>query len=202
MENHSEIKPEKMKDLALDYLNGRYDDTFTALSFSDSNWSDEHVSVLFSSQRYGGNVEVRIWSGDDGYTFADNYFKHAMLADAQAYFAEMMTEVPAQTKVRFLSDALPAELGADSTFAQLVASGKCNVEVYYITAEAVDEAVRSALAEQVAASRIMGFVQFATTDRDDLLAECPIDQLGNTPETSVDKTMTYYINSAYQIDAY
>lgn len=114
MSNNDSNKAEKTKDIALEYLNENYDDTFTALGYSDGDWAYDYSVVNFTSEKYSKSFEVRVYEIDGNYSFKDDYFKLYMENDAVSYFKNTVNKYGKENeiKVRFISPELPDSLNA------------------------------------------------------------------------------------------
>ena len=84
MSNNNSNKADKIKNKALEYLNANYDDTFTALGYSDGDWAYDYSTVNFTSEKYSKSVEVKVYEENGTYAFTDDYFKLYMENDAVA----------------------------------------------------------------------------------------------------------------------
>jgi hypothetical protein len=194
-------KPEKMKDIALAYLAENYDDNFQALGYSDGGWAYPYETVNFRSEKYGETVEVKIYETDGTYTFKDNYFKLYMKSDALSYFRALIKKLghTSEIKVRFESLKLPDSLEKNASFAEYVASGECDVEVYIITASEISEDDRERFLAKLCEDKIMGIFRFVVTSDEKLLASYDISGIVNEKGDAIIETKNYYINGSYQV---
>lgn len=201
MSNDSSNKAEKIKEIALEYLNANYDDTFTAVGFSDGDWAYDYSTVNFTSAKYSKTVEVRVYEIDEKYYLKDDYFKLYMEKDAVLFFKNIVNEYVKENeiKVRFISPELPDLLSTKSTFSDYVASEKCNLEVYVITGEAFSERDISAILSNICNAKIMGIFRFAVTNDKELLSAYNISEIVNEKADSIIEKKSYSINSYFKV---
>lgn len=194
-------KAEEMKELALKYLSENYNDTFTALGYSDGDWAYDYSSVNFTSDKYSESVEVRIYEENGNYSFKDNYFKLTMREDAEKYFKTVSSKYGYSTevKVRFVSPEIPGNIANNATFAEYVATEQCNVEVYFITASDFAESDVKAILADIGTARIMGFFRFVVTNDADLLRQYSIGEIVNQKQESVLKKQSFMINNSFEV---
>jgi hypothetical protein len=194
-------RPERMKDLALAYLEENYDDSFKPLGYFDGGWAYPYETVTFTSEKYGKAVEVIIYDNDGKYTFEDDYFQLYMQSDAISYFRALIKKLgyTSEIKVRFESLKLPDSLERNASFAEYVASGKCDVEVYIITASEISERDRERFLAKLCENKIMGHFRFVVTSDEYLLASYDISGIVNEKEDTIMEKKSYSINSSYQV---
>ncbi len=201
MSNNNSNKAETIKDKALEYLNANYDDTFTALGYSDGDWAYDYSTVSFTSKKYSKSVEVRVYEENGIYSCKDDYFKLTMNDDAEKYFKDIAMKhgyTSIGVKVRFVS------LGTSDTYAykpfsEYVTNGKCNIEVYYICNEKFSESDIKEILTEICNIKIMGNFRFVTTIDIDLLSQYSISEIVNEKADTITEKQSYSINSSYEI---
>lgn len=197
----SDNKAEKIKDKALEYLNDNYDDTFTALGYSDGDWAYDYSTVNFTSKKYSASVEVRVYEENGIYSFKDDYFKLIMNDDAEKYFKEIAMKygyVSIGVKVRFVSLGT-SDIDAYKPFSEYVTNGKCNMEVYYICNEPFSEVEIKEILADICNTKIMGNFRFLTTTDIHLLSQYSISEIVNEKADTITEKQSYSINSRYEI---
>lgn len=201
MANNNSNKAEKTKDIALEYLNENYDDTFTALGYSDGDWAYDYSTVNFTSAKYSKSVEVRVYEIDEKYSFKDDYFKLYMENDAVLFFKNIVSKYGKENeiKVRFISPELPDSLSTKATFSDYVASAKCNMEVYIISSSAFNESDINAILSDICNAKIMGNFRFTVTNDKDLLSAYGISEIVNEKADSIIEKKSYSINSSFKV---
>lgn len=201
MSNNNSNKVEKIKDKALEYLKANYDDTFTALGYSDGDWAYDYSTVNFTSEKYSKSVEVRVYEESGTYSFTDDYFKLYMENDAVAYFKNIVSKYGKENevKVRFVSPELPESLNTKSTFSDYVASAKCNLEVYVVSGFEFSERDISAILSDICNAKIMGNFRFVVTNDKDLLSAYSISEIVNEKADSIIEKKSYSINSSFKV---
>lgn len=201
MSNNKSNKADKIKDKALEYLNANYEDTFTALGYSDGDWAYDYSTVNFTSEKYSKSFEVRVYEESGTYAFTDDYFKLYMENDAVAYLKNIANkyEKDNEIKVRFISPELPDLLNNKSTFSDYVASEKCNLEVYIISASSFSESDITAMLSDICGAKIMGNFRFAVTNDKDLLSAYSISEIVNDKADSIIEKKNYSINSNFKV---
>lgn len=202
MSNNNSNKAEKTKDVALEYLNENYDDTFTALGYSDGDWAYDYSTVNFTSAKYSKPVEVRVYEIDEKYSFKDDYFKLYMENDAVLFFENIVSKYGKENeiKVRFVSPELPDSLSTKATFLDYVSSAKCNMEVYIISSSAFNESDINAILSDICNAKIMGNFRFIVTTDKDLLSAYGISEIVNEKADSIIEKKSYSINSSFKVD--
>lgn len=192
---------EEAKRIALEYLNDNYNDTFTAIGYTSNNWAYNYESIRFNSQKYGDAVEVRIYNENGDTTFKDDYFKLTMKADAEDYFAAIAYKYgyKTETKANFAFFELPNGIDGNSKFSEFVATGKCDIEVYYISSSAFDEYSISSILNDVCNAKIMGYFRFIETNDSSLLAQYSIDEIVNEKSDSIISKQSYTIDNDYKV---
>lgn len=201
MSNNNSNKADKIKDKALEYLNANYDDTFTALGYSDGDWAYEYSTINFTSEKYSKSVEVRVYEENETYAFTDDYFKLYMENDAVAYLKNIVSKYGKNTeiKVRFVSPELPDSLNNKSTFSDYMASEKCNLEVYIISDSAFNDSDITAILSDICGAKIMGNFRFTVTNDNDLLSAYSISEIVNEKADSIIEKKSYSINSNFKV---
>lgn len=201
MSNNNSNKAEKIKDKALEYLNNNYDDTFTALGYSDGDWAYDYSTVNFTSEKYSESVEVRVYEENGTYSFTDDYFKLYMENDAVAYLKNIVSKYGKdnEVKVRFISPKLPDLLNTKATFSDYVASEKCNLEVYVISGSAFNESDITDILSALCDAKIMGNFRFLTTTDINLLSQYSISEIVNEKADTITEKKSYSINSSFEV---
>ncbi|HBM98595.1 MAG TPA: hypothetical protein DD413_04145 [Ruminococcus sp.] len=193
-------KAEKTKDIALEYLNGNYDDVFTALGYSDSDWAYDYSTVKFNSAKYSKSVEVRVYEIDGKYFFKDDYFKLYMEDDAVLFFKNIVNKYKKENeiKVRFISPELPDLLSTKATFLDYAASSECNLEIYIISSSEFNKSDIDAILSEICNAKIMGIFRFTVTNDKDLLSACSISEIVNEKTDSIIEKKSYSIDSSFK----
>ena len=201
MSNNNSNKADKIKNKALEYLNANYDDTFTALGYSDGDWAYDYSTVNFTSEKYSKSVEVRVYEESGTYAFADDYFKLYMENDAVACLENIVGKYKkdSEIKVRFISSELPDSLNNKSTFSDYLASEKCNLEVYIISDSSFSESDITAMLSDICDAKIMGNIRFTVTKYKDLLSAYSISEIVNDKADSIMEKKSYSINSNFKV---
>lgn len=201
MTSNKTNEAEMMKTVALEYLNKNYEDSFTALGYSDNSWAYDYSVVNFKSNKYSDNVSVRIYDKNGIKSFTDDYFKLSMKEDAENYFEAIATAhgYAAETKVRFLSSTLPSDMDNHALFSDYVASGKCNIEVYFIFNSPFSKKAVSEILSEICAAKIMGNIKFVVTSDKELLSQYSIDEIINLQNSKVLDKQSYSISSDFTI---
>lgn len=203
MSNNKQNTAEEMRDNALSYLNGKYNDTFTSKSYSSNNWAYEYSSITFLSEKYPGTVvEVRIYKNDDGtFFYKDNYFNAFMYEDAVAYFENIIVGIePLTVKIRFPSTIWSDELNNADSFEKWKANGNCMVDVFYITQQDLTNDEKNKVLRDIAGSNISGTITFFTTSKSDNLLNQKLDDILNNQSSYVENKSEFYINSKFEIE--
>lgn len=193
---------EEIMDLALNYLTENYDDHFSARGYVDSNWMYEYETVTFVSEKFSEVVEVRIFNEDDHYFFTDNYFKLRMQKDAEEYMNKLASScnVNSEVRIRFISSQLPKTLENNATFSDYVATGECNMEVYFISDSAYSENEVTSILKELCSAKIMGVITFATCKDSKLLSQCGISDIINKKYDSILSWQRYTIDNGFSIN--
>lgn len=201
MSNNNSNQAETIKNKALEHLNANYDDTFTALGYSDGDWAYDYSTVNFTSKKYSKSVEVRVYEENGTYTFTDDYFKLYMENDAVLYLKDIVSKYGKNTeiKVRFISPELPDSLNNQSTFSDYVLSKKCNLEVYFISNSAFNESDIDEILAEICNATIMGNFRFTVTNDEDLLSIYSISEIVNEKAGSIIEKKSYTINSNFKV---
>lgn len=199
--NNNSNKAEKIKDKALEYLNENYDDTFTALGYSDGDWAYDYSTVNFTSEKYSKSVEVRVYEANGTYSFQDNYFKLYMENDAVSYLKNIVSKYGKENKVkvRFVSPELPDSLDTNATFSDYVSSSKCNLEVYIVSDSAFNERDITAILSEICDAKIVGNFRLIVTNDKDLLSAYSISEIVNEKTDSIIEKKSYSINSSFEV---
>lgn len=193
--------PEKVKQIALDYLYENYpDDTFTALGYSGENFAYDYKIINFQSEKYLNYFEVRLYDEDDvsEYIIEDEYFKLAMKEDAEKYFTSIASKYydKVEVKVEFSSLELPEEISKSTDFSEYVDSEKCYMEVYFISDLDLIEADINSLLSDIKDRKIEGHFKFLLTTDEDLLKNYSISEIVNEKWDSVMEENRYYIKDS------
>ncbi|MBR1454231.1 MAG: hypothetical protein IJ593_06260 [Lachnospiraceae bacterium] len=149
---------------ALDYLQSHYpDDTFSVLSCIYGGLAYSYDEVWCHSDNYNKDFQVRIDEDGNIKSFRDNYYQLYMLADAEEYFysfVEQYNKDSVVVKVIFdsatFSDSMPK---TNSTFEEWVNSGKCWIDIYYLSSEAFSQEEQDYILDNIAPN-IFGKVSF------------------------------------------
>ena len=174
--------PEEMKELAQEYLNLNYNDTFTAKGYSPVSWAYPYASLRFASQKYPDEVvEVRIYEEDGSVSLKDNYFRYAMKEDAEEAFGEIVAEYESDAviKVSFVEQTLPDGLPPQADFKTYAAMGECRLDLYIITDAELGEEIQQMILKKVQEEKIQGNVRFLVVDDLQLFGESSISDIVN-----------------------
>lgn len=193
-------KAEEMKEMALEYLNNSYEDTFTAKGYSSSSWAYDYSLVSFTSKKYSDTVRVYIYEENGAYSFDDDYFRLTMKDDAEKYFESFISEYGynAEVKVRFISLGA-SEINANAPFTDYAANGRCNMEVYFISGDAFAQSDVKAVLTDLSSAKIMGIFRFVVTNDSELLSQYSISEIVNEQADSILEEHSYSINSSFEI---
>lgn len=189
---------EIMREKATEYLNKKYNDTFTAEGYTSSNWAYDYSSITFTTKSFPSSiVEVRAYkNADNSYTFKDNYFKSFMNNDAVDFFKEFLKD--AEVKVRFPNTIWSDELGGASTFSEWQSIGNCTVDSYFITNNTLSDDVMNSIVESIAKQNVSGTVTFITTAYENKLKSEDLDNILNNQDKFISEKYEYYINSDFK----
>ena len=177
-----EMKAEKMKEMATEYLNEKYagyGDKFTAVGYTPPSWAYSHSSVIFDSEKYNPfRIEVQICKVDGEYVLRDNYYKLYMVEDAEKYFKEVVSRyhTPVEVKASF-SGALSDKLGESPTFAEFLETGESLLYMHIITSEVLSEEKMQEIVKEISLQEGAGTIYFVTTQEPDLLAQYTKDEI-------------------------
>lgn len=201
MSENKTNKAEEMKKIALEYLNSNYNDSFTAIGYSDGDWAYDYSTVNFTSQNYNDTVEVKIYDENGTYSFKDDYFKLVMKDEAETLFASISLKYgySSEIKVRFISSELPEALANNATFSDYIETGKCNLEVYFISNSTFDESSINSILTDICNKKVMGNIRFVVTDDEGLLDQYSISEIVNEKAESVLQKQSYSINSNFEV---
>lgn len=160
--NDRKKSPEEIRDICLEYLKSKYEDTFTAKGFFAKKWANEYSAITFSSAKYPDEiVEVRAYGlGGDECRCKDNYFKCFMRDEAMNYFSDIDKDLPGRIIVRFPGSVWSDELAGISSFVQWVSSGKCLIDVFVILDQMITEERMIEYTKEVIKGNISGMVSF------------------------------------------
>lgn len=200
MSNKNSNTAEIMRDKAMEYLNSKYNDTFTAEGYSSSSWAYEYSSITFKSMNYPSNiVEVRVYKNDDdSYTFKDNYFKCYMYEGAVIFFNGLIKD--AEVKVQFPNTIWSDELAGATSFSEWQTKGNCKVDAYFITLNELSSDEKNSIVEKVAEQNISGTVTFITTEDESKLSNHSLDDILNNQEKLISSKDDYFINSNFKVE--
>lgn len=189
---------EIMREKATEYLNKKYNDTFTAEGYTSSNWAYDYSSITFTPKSFPSSiVEVRAYkNADDSYTFKDNYFKCLMNNDAVDFFKDFLKD--AEVKVRFPNTIWSDELGGASSFSEWQSIGNCKVDSYFITNNILSDDVMNSIVESIAKQKVSGTVTFITTADENKLRSEDLDNILNNQDKFISEKYEYYINSNFK----
>lgn len=201
MSTNDTNRAEKIKDLALNYLNDKYDDTFKPQGYSNGDWAYEYSSVSFISEKYADSVEVQVTKSGDDYLFEDDYYKLTMKEETEKYFEKLVERngYEVEVKVDFSGTEMPTDLDSNSTFTELTETGKCNIEVYFISLSVFTDDSITAVMNDIANAHIMGHFRFIQTDDSNLLAEYSISEIVDEKSGAILNKQSYSINKNYEI---
>ena len=200
MSNQKNNTAEIMRDQALEYLNGKYNDSFTAEGYSSSSWAYEYSSLTFKSKNYPSCiVEVRAYKNDDdSYTFKDNYFKCSMHDGAVLFFNGIIKD--AEVKVQFPNTVWSDELEGASSFSEWQTKGNCKTDAYIITLKELSRDEKTSIVEKIAEQKVSGTVTFITTEDESKLSNYSLDDILNNQEKYIVSKDDYFINSDFKVE--
>lgn len=201
MSEKKQNTPEMMKDLALDYLNSNYKDTFQAEGYAGSNWAYNYATVTFLSMKYEGVVEVRIFEGDGNYVFQDDYFKLYMEKDAEQFFTQLISKhyENVEIKVDFSEASLPENLQRNADFRDYVNTGQCSIRLYIITNDSISEEIKVMVLQEIAELKIKGLFKFLVTNNENLFDSYTWDEVINHHASEIIEQTNYSINKEFEI---
>ena len=154
-------RAEKDKDAALAYLNDRYakyGDVFTPVSHIPGGWAYDFDEVVFKSQKYGENFEVRLRE-DTHEPYVDGYWQLYMRDDAVTYFNSLITGYEAHVPKVHFSRGPERYYGS---FAEFADRGDCRVDVNFFFRKRIDEVLCHSILEKIAKRKIWGHFYFVT----------------------------------------
>jgi hypothetical protein len=195
-------RAEKMRDLAYNYLNENYDDTFVAKGYSSENWAYDYATITFGSKKYAeALIEVRAYKNeDDTYSFKDNYFRYDMNADAVKYLEDRLGLQGARIKMRFPGSVWSDDLAGAKNFIEWKNQGTCTIDVYVLTQEELVEENMVAFVNAIAANKISGSISFCWVKTMDAVADIGLDDFLNNQAAYIQSKREYYINSDYKVE--
>ena len=191
-------------DLTLEYLNNlysNYNDTFTYINCSYDLFPDSNDKCYFKSKKYDKDITVYISKENGTYIFEDNYFKLYMMDDANKYFYDISNKyIESSVKVRFDNSLLPSNLNNNSSFSDLINSGKSDIGVYFISNSSFSQNEINLILNEIASNQIMGTFKFIQTNDSKMLAEYSISDIVNNYSKYVILEKSYTINSNFEIN--
>ena len=193
---------EVMRDIALEYLNENYDDTFEPESYELGGWAYDWDTVRFVPKKYPeATVSVKVYENEGEYSFTDDYFKCYMYAEAVEYYKEIFGgEISVTVKVGFNELDNSKLLDGATTFKEWREKGSyCYADVYYITKEELTEESQYDIVKQIAEDRIAGYVTFFTTTEEDLLEGLSTDEVFNNQEELTEGKKRFLIDYDFNI---
>ena len=154
---------EEKKNIALQYLEESYDDTFTAKGYESKSWAYDYDSLFFYSDKFSDTFCVRIIENDTKVTFKDNYLRFYLNNSAIDYFKSIASNygVAPDIKLEFISEYLTAEKGTRS-FEDFIKSHSCTVEVCFISTDEYSDEVITALVDDISNANVTGIIRFVT----------------------------------------
>lgn len=202
MVNNKQISAERVHELAMEYLNSRYEDTFIAEGYTSSNWAYEYSCITFKSQKFSEIIEVRAYKNRNGlYTFKDNYYQLYMKSDATEYFSGLVEGVvPCTIKIRFPNSFWSDELDKIFTFDEWVCNGSCNVDVFFITNDKWTDNTKVTIVNRIALDKISGSISFLETKDGNMLNDYKLDEVLNNQNILIESEDEYFINFDHEIE--
>ena len=152
---------EEKKEMALNYLNEKYDDRFTAKGFESKSWAYDYDSIMFYSDKYSEIVYVRLYENGGVVSFQDSYFAICMKDQANVFFANIAKDygIQSATKVEFINEYEMSENSADS-FEHYVQSNSCEVEACYLSANEFSIDSITTFLAKVSSTNVSGIFRF------------------------------------------
>lgn len=202
MKNANSNQAEKVRELAHEYLNGKYDDNFVAKGYSKENWAYNYATVTFASEKYVELlIEVRVYKNEDGtYCFEDNYFRCTMEPDAIEYLEGILGIDSKNIKIRFSGATWSDDLAGAQKFIDWKNQGTCSMDVYVLTESELSEERRNVSVNAIANERICGCVNFYVTKEVDVVTGIDIDEVLNNQSKFIQSKTEYYINSDFKVE--
>lgn len=202
MTKNSGNTAEKMRDLALNYLCTKYDDTFIAKGYSDSNWAYDYAAVTFSCEKYEDEiVEVRVHKNEDGtYRYEDNYFKLAMKSDAEGYLKKIVQNDDTRIKIRFPGSVWPGDIDGAKTFEEWLNKGTCIVDVFVLSDEEMAKENKEDILSSIVNDKMCGSISFFVVKTIESVENISLDTLLNNQTEYVISKEEFHIRADFTIE--
>lgn len=124
-----------------------------------------------------------------------------MMDDANKYFYDISNKyIESSVKVRFDNSSLPSNLNNNSSFSDLINSGKSNIGVYFISNSLFSQNQINLILNEIASNKIMGTFKFIQTNDSKMLVEYSISDIVNNYSKYVILEKSYTINSNFEIN--
>ena len=120
-------------ELARNYLETRYEDSFTPVRFSGETWAYNYATVVFTSAKFGREVEVLVKEEENGLVLSDTYFRLLFEKDALEYAASAAGDRFA-VKVQFPVYMTSTDILDAQSFGDYVENG-LRFDAYFLTKE-------------------------------------------------------------------
>ncbi len=202
MTNNRSNSAESVRDSALSYLCGKYNDTFVAKGYSDSNWAYDYAAVTFFSEKFPEElVEVRVYKNEDGtYRFEDNYFRFSMADSAVCYLESLLEHKGIVIKVRFPGNIWTDDIGDAKTFCDWKNQGTCVMDIYVLSDVELAKEIRTDFVSAIASDKIRGSVDFCVVKSLDSTTTVNLDVILNNQVEYVLSKDQYYINADFTVE--
>lgn len=202
MTKNSGNTAEKTRDLALNYLCTKYDDTFTAKGYLHSNWAYDYSAVTFSCEKYKDQtVEVRVYNNEDGtYRYEDNYFRLTMKSNAEDYFKKIVKNDDARIKIRFPGSVWSGDIDDATTFEEWIRKGTCIVDVFVLSDKEIAKEIKEDVLGSIVNDKIRGSISFFVVNAIESVENISLDDLLNNQTEYVLSKEEFYIRADFTIE--
>lgn len=186
-------KENSEESLMLEYLNDTYfieNDKFVLVGCGFDSFPGWNDRCYFKSEKYNGDVTVRMSKKNRKYVFKDDYFKLYMFKDAKSYFEEIASDLSYyEVKIRFGPDYL----NKYKTFKDY--NCDASLDIFYITNYDIGEEQQQVILNIISSNIRSGTVYFFVTRDSHLLKNVDLDSVLSNQNQYIDSEIKYYINN-------
>ncbi len=194
-------RAEQVKGLVLDYLNERYDDSFSAQAYSAESWAYRYESMSIASAKYDAFFTVRVFTDHETPVLIDNYYHLFMQSDAEEFFQIVAADFATAVKVRFQESIWSDELAGSESFADYVKSGLCDIDVFFLTNKDLAGLAAEERVQALAESKIRGTFKFIRLKPKALTMDLTVSQLYRDYAELVQEERSFFINREFAVAA-
>ena len=165
------------------YLNERYDDSFTFLSYAGGSFMQPWDTLTFHSEKYDETINIRYV---DGKVFDYNYFNFDMQDDAEHYLEDIVTKYgyKAFVRVDIVGGEYPEGKSKYPSFDECLDARWVVLDAFFISDSPIDESAMETILVDISTNDICGQFYFIVTNNPEPLRVCELKDLygGNIPE--------------------